>query len=127
MPDRSYQLGGVHVLECATEGPQLQHSRDAADLIARALQQRIHWVVIPVARLGDDFFRLRTGVAGDFIQKFVNYRIHLAIVGDISRYVGASTALRDFVRETDRGDQVLFLATVEDLGARLKQLRSGSN
>jgi len=127
MPDRSYQLGGVHVLECATEGPQLQHSRDAVDLIARALQQRIHWVVIPVARLGDDFFRLRTGVAGDFIQKFVNYRIHLAIVGDISRYVGASTALRDFVRETDRGDQVLFLAKVEDLGARLKQLRSGSN
>ena len=127
MPDRSYELGGVHVLECATEGPRLQHSHDATEVIARALKYRIPWVVIPVARLGDDFFRLRTGVAGDFIQKFVNYRIHLAIVGDISRYMEASTALRDFVRETNRGDQVLFLATVEELGARLKQLRSGAN
>jgi hypothetical protein len=122
MPDRSYELGGVHLLEYATEGPQLQHSRDATDLIARALQQRIPWVVIPVARLGDDFFRLRTGVAGDFIQKFVNYRIHLAIVGDISRYVDESTALRDFVREANRGNQVLFMATVDELGPRLKQL-----
>jgi len=111
----------------ATEGPRPQHCRDATAVIARALEQRIPWVVIPVARLGDDFFRLRTGVAGDFIQKFVNYRIHLAIVGDISRYVEASTALRDFVRETNRGDQVLFLATVEELGARLKQLRSGAH
>jgi len=127
MPDRSYELGGVHVLECATEGPKLQHSRDATDVIARALKQRIPWVVIPVARLGDDFFRLRTGGAGDFIQKFVNYRIHLAIVGDISGYVEASTALRDFVREANRGDQVLFLASVEELVARLKQFRSGSN
>jgi hypothetical protein len=78
--------------------------------------------VIPVARLGDDFFRLRTGFASDFIQKFVNYRIHMAIVGDISRYVDESTALRDFVREANRGDQVLFLATIDELGVRLKQL-----
>jgi hypothetical protein len=120
MTERSYELGGVRVLECAPEGPQLQHSRDATDLVARALQQRAAWVVIPVARLGVEFFRLRTGIAGDFIQKFVTYRIHLAIVGDVSGYMEASTALRDFVRETNRGDQVLFLATADELGSRLK-------
>ena len=122
MTERLYELAGVRVLECGPEGPQLQHSRDAADLVARALRQRAAWVVIPVARLAADFFRLRTGMAGDFVQKFVTYRIHLAIVGDVSSYMEASTALGDFVREANRGDQVLFLATVDELGARLKQL-----
>ena len=31
-------------------------------------------IAVPAARLGDDFFALRTGIAGAFIQKFRNYQ-----------------------------------------------------
>jgi len=115
----SYSLHGVQVLECAPDGEKLKSERDAIDLIGEAGRHGAILVVIPVERLDDDFFRLRTGIAGAIVQKFVTYRLRLAIVGDISWHVSESAALRDFVRETNRGAQVWFVASREELGQRL--------
>ena len=46
--------------------------------------------------------------------------MRVAILGDISRYVAESSALRDFVRETNPGDSVWFLSTPEELEEKLK-------
>lgn len=75
-------------------------------------------MVIPAERFEDDFFRLRTGVAGAFLQKFVTYGVRVAILGDISRHLEASSALRDFVYESNRGRQIWFVGTEEDLRSR---------
>jgi hypothetical protein len=102
-------------LYCDTEGKKLRTERDATDLISEALCQSASLVVIPVERLHEDFFRLKTRVAGEFLQKFVNYRRRVAILGDISRYVEESDALRDFVYECNRGDHIWFVMSVEEL------------
>ncbi|MCJ1676513.1 DUF4180 domain-containing protein [Streptomyces sp. APSN-46.1] len=109
----------VPVLMCAPEGEPIGGERDVLDLIGNAGYQGAEWVVIPAGRLDDAFFRLRTRVAGDIVQKFVNYRLGLAVLGDISRHTEASSALRDFVGECNRGRQTWFLADVEELGQRL--------
>ncbi len=49
----------------------------------------------------------------------MNYRIRLAIVGDVSRWVAASTAFRDLVVEAERGTDLLFVADMTALGERL--------
>jgi hypothetical protein len=49
-------------------------------------------VIIPAQRLDPDFFRLRTGVAGEFVQKFVTYRLRLAVVGNVSEQAGTGPA-----------------------------------
>jgi len=69
--------------------------------------------------LADDFFDLSTRLAGEFVQKFVNYGVALAIVGDISAHVAASTALRDSVTESNRGRHLWFAGDLEALAARL--------
>ena len=56
----------------------------------------------------EEFFQLRTGLAGAILQKFTNYRVVIAIVGDFSVY--DSKSLRDFIRESNKGRQVLFLS-----------------
>jgi hypothetical protein len=119
MPDTIYDLEGSRVFESAAEGPPPRNSRDATDLISAAWSQKATLVVIPVDRLGDDFFRLRTGIAGEIVQKFVAYQLRLAIVGDISRYVDESTALRDFVHECNKGEHVWFLPDVGSVAKRL--------
>jgi hypothetical protein len=91
----------------------------AVELIAVALAQRADLVVVPVARLDPLFFTLSSGVAGQVVQKLVNYRLRLAVVGDISGFVAASTALRDWVSECNRGRQVWFVASPTELDARL--------
>ncbi len=96
----------------------LRSGDDCLDVIAEAFTAGEELVVLPVERLDDSFFQLKTGVAGDIVQKFVNYRMRLAIIGDISRHVEASGAFRDFVNESNRGRQLWFLPSMEALEAR---------
>jgi Domain of unknown function (DUF4180) len=102
---------------CPGEGKKLRTDRDAVDLISEASGAEM--IVIPLGRLDEDFFRLRTRVAGDFVQKFVTYYKRVAIVGDISGYVSESTALRDFVYESNRGRDLWFVTTREELDQRM--------
>ncbi|MFG2502103.1 DUF4180 domain-containing protein [Streptomyces sp. NPDC048441] len=114
------EIQDVPVLMCLPEGEAIGSEQDALDLIGNGGYQGARWVVIPAARLDAAFFRLSTRVAGDIIQKFVNYRMGLVVLGDISRHTEASSSLRDFVRECNRGTQTWFLADVEELRERLK-------
>ena len=114
-----YELQGVRVLECIPDGTKLRTYQDAVDLIGKTFEDRATVVVIPVECLDDEFFQLKTRIVGELIQKFVQYRRHLAIVGDISRYLAESSALRAFVAESNRGKEVWFLAEHDELVQRL--------
>ena len=89
-------------------GPQLATARDADDLVGEALSLQAELVVIPVERLSPDFLRLSSGLAGEVLQKFVNYGLSVAILGDVSA-AAKSAPLRDFVRESNRGRWVWFV------------------
>ncbi len=106
------------MLTCEAGGKKLRDDRDVLEVIGEALGQRVKVVVIPAERLDDDFFRLRTGVAGEIVQKFVNYRLRLVIIGDISRHLNASSPLRDFVDESNRGEYLWFVENLEELHSR---------
>ncbi|MFT3710482.1 MAG: DUF4180 domain-containing protein [Archangium sp.] len=112
-------VGSKRVLFVSTEGPLLAAERDVLDLIGATFGQEIDTVAIPAARLGPDFFSLRSGLAGAVTQKFVNYQLRLAIVGDVSTHVRASDAFRDWVIESNRGRQLWFVADQAELISRL--------
>lgn len=57
----------------------------------------------------EDFFILSTGLAGDILQKYVNYGGRIAIYGDFSHYT--SKPLKDFIYESNRGKDVFFVKT----------------
>jgi hypothetical protein len=114
-------LAGVRVLVFGPDGGPLRGDRDAVDMIGDAIGHEVTWIAVPTERLGDDFFRLSTRIAGEVIQKFVNYHRRLAIVGDISRHLEASPPLRDFVYESNRGRHVWFVADRAELERRLAQ------
>lgn len=54
----------------------------------------------------DDFFILSTCMAGEILQKFINYGVKFAIYGDFSQYT--SKPLRDFMYESNRGKDIYF-------------------
>ncbi|HEX5597209.1 MAG TPA: DUF4180 domain-containing protein [Micromonosporaceae bacterium] len=113
------ERAGVPVLVCGDEGPPIATVQDALDVIGSAFSQT-DVVAIPVGRLNDAFFNLRTGLAGEIMQKFVNYQIRLAVVGDISAHIAASTALRDLVFESNHGNHIWFVADLDELDTRLR-------
>ena len=100
-----------------TDGPS------AMDLLATARYETgCSALVLHKEQLDESFFRLSTGLAGEVLQKFVNYQMKLAIVGDFSGYT--SKPLRDFIRESNEGRQICFQP---DEGAALAWLeRAGA-
>jgi hypothetical protein len=117
--DRCLLIEDVPVLLCDAEGPALASLRDITDIMSAALAGNAALVAIPVARLPEDFFRLRTGFAGEVAQKFINYDIRLAVVGDISAWLKESRAFTDFVTEANRGRSLWFVENLDALGDRL--------
>ncbi|MEO3885363.1 DUF4180 domain-containing protein [Nonomuraea sp. B5E05] len=103
---------------CDPHGELLREARDALDLIGEAWGRQATWVAVPMERLHDDFFVLRSGVAGEFAQKFVNYRIGLAVVGDVSRHAPPGSALAAWVTESNRGEHIWFVRDLDELAER---------
>ncbi|GAB3952260.1 DUF4180 domain-containing protein [Streptomyces sparsus] len=117
--DRVERMGNVTVLLCAADGPLIRGTQDALDVLGAAFGADASWAAVPVSRFHEDFFRLRTGAAGEVTQKFAQYRVGLAVVGDIDAHTAASAALRDLVREGNRGGGLWCVSDPEELRARL--------
>ncbi|GAA4881538.1 MULTISPECIES: DUF4180 domain-containing protein [Saccharopolyspora] len=118
MPDVLQERAGVPVLVCDPDGPAVTTEQDALDLIGAAFLGA-EVVAVPASRLDERFFSLGNRFAGEVLQKFANYRLRLVVLGDISRHLEASSALRALVRESNRSRQVWFLPDLDALDARL--------
>ena len=66
-------------------------------------------LVVPKSLISEDFFILSTGVAGEVLQKIINYGGRIAVYGDFSHYT--SKPLKDFIYESNKGRDVCFAAT----------------
>ena len=63
-------------------------------------------IAINKAAITEDFFILSTCLAGEILQKFINYGVRLAIYGDFSGYT--SKPLKDFMYESNKGRDIYF-------------------
>ncbi len=81
--------------------------QDAVDLLGEAGMEDCSRIIIHESNLHKDFFNLKSGLAGEILQKFSNYRCKLAIIGDFSKF--KSKNLQDFIRESNRGNSIFFV------------------
>ncbi|EMP2574543.1 TPA: DUF4180 domain-containing protein [Serratia marcescens] len=118
----SYAVLQVHDLRLvvfAEAGPLLKDENDVSLFIAPAFEHEAGMIALPVHRLDAAFFQLKSGIAGAVLQKFINYRLRVALLGDITPWLAQSNALQDLVREANRGEQVWFLPSLAELEQRL--------
>ncbi len=76
-------------------------------------------IVLDKETVCEDFFILSTGMAGEILQKFMNYHIKVAIYGDYSHYT--SKPLKDFIYESNCGRDFFFVATREEAIQKLTE------
>lgn len=109
MEFKRHLIGTTAVAELVDQGQVIAEAGDALDLLASA--GTIH-LVVHESQLHPDFFRLRTGLAGEILQKCSNYGRRLAVVGDFGKY--SSPPLKDFMYESNRTGNVVFAGSVEE-------------
>lgn len=64
-------------------------------------------IILNKSAICEDFFYLKTRLAGEILQKFINYDMKIAIVGDF--FVYTSKSLKDFIYESNNGKDIFFL------------------
>lgn len=102
------------------DGKVISDTQSALDLLMTA-QYEIGTknIVIDKKLIAEEFFILSSGLAGEILQKFVNYGGRIAIYGDFSHYT--SKPLKDFMYESNQGHDVFFVDTEEEAIHRITQ------
>ncbi|MFA4927012.1 MAG: DUF4180 domain-containing protein [Patulibacter sp.] len=110
---------GRRVHRLGTSGEPWSTNHATTDLIGEAMYSEVDLIVIPIERVDPAFFDLSSGIAGELLQRATNYRVRLAIVGDVAPWTAQSASLRAFVEESQRGGHLWFVADDAALDARL--------
>ena len=74
-------------------------------------------IIIDKKLIAEDFFILSTGLAGEILQKYINYDVKMAVYGDYSRYT--SKPLKDFIYESNNGKDVFFVPSIDEAVKKL--------
>ena len=106
------KIGPSLAVEVISDKVIIHSEQDALDIMADiGYLYNSQKIIIHKKNLSERFFDLKTGLAGDILQKFSNYRTQLAIVGDFSPM--RSKSLADFIRESNRSKRILFVSEVQ--------------
>jgi len=82
------------------------------DLVAACFERGVWNVLFDEGSLSPEFFDLSSGLAGEIVQKLVNYGIRAGIViPDVATH---SDSFRSFVRESNRTGQARFFTDRAD-------------
>ncbi len=86
--------------------------QDALDLMADCSFRDSRRIILRKENFTPAFFDLKSGIAGEILQKFSTYDVRLAIIGDFSTY--ESKSLRDFIYESNKTGRINFVAGLEE-------------
>ncbi|MBB6634116.1 DUF4180 domain-containing protein [Cohnella thailandensis] len=90
----------------------IEDVQGALDLLATVqYNEGVNKLLLRKENVSEAFFDLSTRLAGEVLQKYVNYQVKLAIVGNYDGY--SSKSLKDFIYESNKGSQVFFLPSEE--------------
>ena len=112
MEIKIHTIDNRKITEIISDNIVLQTVEDAVDLIGNMSYQGFDKLIIHEENMIPDFFELKNKIAGNILQKFSQYSMPLAIIGDFEKY--ESKSLNDFIFESNKGNQINFVTTVED-------------
>lgn len=106
------EVNGKKYIELISTTTPLNTENDALDLIALCWEHEISQLIIPYEALSQEFFQLKTKVAGNIIQKFINYNIKVAAI--IPQDITQKGRFREMALEMNKGNHFIMCENKED-------------
>ena len=106
-------LKGKEIAIVSSNEKIITDTQSALDLVMTVKYETgTNKIIMEKRNIAAEFFVLSSGMAGEILQKFINYHIKIAIYGDYSKYT--SKPLKDFIYESNKGKDVFFVATLDE-------------
>ena len=106
------KINDVSIAEIISDRIEITNTQDALDIMANCNYQGSSKIILHEKNIIPDFFDLKTGLADDILQKFTNYNIKVAIIGDFSKY--KSKNFKDFLYESNKHGRINFVSSIEE-------------
>lgn len=104
-------LNGVEIATVTSDKLLIITPQDALDVLGECVFNGVYHIIVYADQITPKFFDLKTGIAGEILQKFSTYGVKLGIVGDFLNIKSAS--LRSFIVESNKYGRVIFVETIE--------------
>ena len=102
----------VNIAVVSSDDVLITDTQSALDLIMTVKYETgADRIAISKGAIAEEFFILSSGLAGEVLQRFINYHFKLAIYGDYSKYT--SKPLHDFIYESNNGKDIFFMSSRE--------------
>lgn len=112
MKVETHTVKDIRIAEIVSDELVIKTTEDGLDLLGNLYYQGFDRIILPAKNITPEFFDLKNGMAGEILQKFSNYRVRLAIVGDFTPYSGKS--LGDFIYESNKNRQINFVGSTSE-------------
>jgi len=112
MKIETHTINNTKIAEVIAENIIIKSIEDGSQLVADIYYQDFDGIILYEKNITPLFFDLKTGIAGEILQKFSNFRICLAIIGEFEKY--ESKSVKDFIFESNKNRQINFVNTLEE-------------
>ncbi len=113
---------GLVCISSRTPEQFISSPQDFLDLLALGGENETDCFVLEESNFAPAFYDLKTGLAGEILQKLSNYNCRLAVVGTFAGV--KSKRFRELMSELNGGRLVRFAADRNEAIAWLKELRA---
>lgn len=86
--------------------------RDVLDCISICMENDIYKVLLHSNVLSEDFFNLKTGLAGVTLQKFINYHVKSALI--IENDEKLNVRFKEMILEANKGKDFRTFKNIDD-------------
>ena len=117
MKIETHKINDIKIAEVLSNDIVIKTVGDGLDLLGNLYYQDFDKIIIHEKNITPYFFDLKTGIAGEILQKFSNYRVRLAVVGDFSQHSGKS--IKDFISESNKIGHINFVNSTAEAIDRL--------
>ena len=106
------EVSGNKIVEFISDNILIENVQDVLDLLVNQECRGANMFIIHENNLPAAFFDLKTGMAGEILQKFTTYNIRAAIIGDFSKF--SSKSLKALIIESNKHGQILFVESIDE-------------
>ncbi|EKQ57981.1 MULTISPECIES: DUF4180 domain-containing protein [unclassified Clostridium] len=91
---------------------KLSSEQDVIDCISSCMENDIYTIMLHYNVLSEDFFNLKTGLAGMALQKFMNYHVKTAVI--IEDEEKLNMRFKEMIMEANKGNHFRTFKNIVD-------------
>lgn len=92
----------IKYIEFCSESWKLSSEHDVVDCISICMEKDIYTIMLHSDVLSEDFFNLKTRLAGMALQKFINYHVKVAVI--IEDEEKLNDRFKEMIMEANKGN-----------------------